>query len=67
VRRRIDEIGQAAATSLGVEIYGGDCVYGKDDALALIDLNDWPSYRSCRASAALAIADYLQAQKESQT
>jgi hypothetical protein len=63
VLRRIDALGQAAASRLGVEVYGGDCVYGKDGALALIDLNDWPSYRFCRASAAVAIADYLQAQK----
>ncbi len=63
VLRRVDALGQAAAARLGVEIYGGDCVYGKDGALALIDLNDWPSYRSCRASAAVAIADYLRAQK----
>lgn len=66
VLRKIDALGQAAAARLDVEIYGGDCVYGKDGSLALIDLNDWPSYRSCRASAAVAIADYLQAQKVSQ-
>jgi len=66
VLQAIDALGQAAAQRLGVEIYGGDCVYGKDGALALIDLNDWPSYRSCRASAAIAIADYLQAQKVTQ-
>jgi hypothetical protein len=64
--RRIDALGQAAAARLGVEVYGGDCVYGKDGTLSLIDLNDWPSYRLCRASAAVAIADYLQAQKVSQ-
>lgn len=63
VASAIDALARAAAERLGVEVYGGDCVYGKDDALALIDLNDWPSYRFCRASAAAAIADYLQAQK----
>lgn len=64
--RKIDTLGQAAAERLGVEVYGGDCVYGEDGALSLIDLNDWPSYRFCRASAAVAIADYLRAQKESE-
>jgi hypothetical protein len=66
VGRAIDRLARTAAERLGVEIYGGDCVYGGDRELALIDLNDWPSYRSCRASAALAIADYLQAQKVAQ-
>lgn len=64
VLRDIDALGRAAAERLGVEVYGGDCVYGKDGSMSLIDLNDWPSYRSCRASAASAIANYLQAQKE---
>lgn len=64
--RQIDALGQTAAARLGVEVYGGDCVYGNDGALSLIDLNDWPSYRPCRASAAAAIAKYLQAQKDSQ-
>ena len=63
IRAGLGRVGQSAAARLGVEIYGGDCVYGKDGALSLIDLNDWPSYRPCRASAAKAIADYLEAQK----
>jgi hypothetical protein len=63
VLTELDRVGQLAASRLGVEIYGGDCVYGQDGALSLIDLNDWPSYRPCRASAATAIADYLEAQK----
>jgi hypothetical protein len=67
VLREIDARGRAAAERLGVEVYGGDCVYGTNSALSLIDLNDWPSYRSCRASAAVAIADYLRAQKEPHT
>lgn len=60
----LDRVGQRAASQLGVEVYGGDCVYGDDGALSLIDLNDWPSYRPCRASAATAIANYLEAQKD---
>jgi hypothetical protein len=63
VLAELDRVGQLAASRLGVEIYGGDCVYGKDSALSLIDLNDWPSYRPCRASAAPAVADNLEAPK----
>jgi len=55
-------LGARAARALGVEIYGGDCVYdAQRDALGLIDLNDWPSYASCRAAAATEIAAYLHA------
>ncbi len=60
--RRIAVLGQQAADRLGVEVYGGDCVYGVNGALHLIDLNDWPSYAACRAEAASNIAAYLQAQ-----
>lgn len=62
--RRIARIGSAAAARLGVEIYGGDCVHAEGGELSLIDLNDWPSYRTCRAPAAAAIADYILAQKD---
>ena len=55
----IDALGRQGAERLGVEVYGGDCVWGRNDRLSLIDLNDWPSYRACRSSAAQHIAAYL--------
>jgi glutathione synthase/RimK-type ligase-like ATP-grasp enzyme len=62
VLARIRALGERAARALGVEIYGGDCVYdAQRDALGLIDLNDWPSYAACRAEAANEIAAYLHA------
>jgi CheY-like chemotaxis protein len=60
--RRLDALGRRAAAVLDVEAYGGDCVVGVKGGLTLIDLNDWPSYASCRARAAGAIAAYLLAQ-----
>jgi hypothetical protein len=60
---RMDALGQRAARALGVEIYGGDCVFGLDGEISLIDLNDWPSYAPCRVQAATAIAAYLLAQE----
>lgn len=59
---QIDVLGRRAAQALDVEIYGGDCVYGEQGTLSLIDLNDWPSYFACRAEAAIEIAAYLEAQ-----
>ncbi len=62
VLTRMRQIGARAARVLGVEIYGGDCVYDPQrGTLSLIDLNDWPSYASCRAEAATHIAAYLHA------
>lgn len=61
--RRLDALGQEAARVLNVEVYGGDCVRSVNDALSLIDLNDWPSYAPCRSEAAREIAGYLLAQR----
>ena len=62
VLQRIDALGGRAAEILGVEVYGGDCVRDLSGKLHLIDLNDWPSFASCRAAAAGHIAAYVQAQ-----
>jgi hypothetical protein len=64
VRTAMAELGARGAKALGLEIYGGDCVCDAQGALHLIDLNDWPSYGSCRAEAARAIAAYIDAQKD---
>lgn len=61
VLQQIDALGRHAAEILGVEVYGGDCVRDLNGKLYLIDLNDWPSFASCRAAAASHIAAYVQA------
>jgi len=53
-------VATSAARAVGLEVYGGDCVLGTAAGVALIDLNDWPSYGPCRAAAAEAIADHLE-------
>jgi hypothetical protein len=57
--RRLAEAGGA---SLGLEVFGGDCVRDCQQRLWLIDLNDWPSYAPCRFGASEAIASYVKAQ-----
>jgi glutathione synthase/RimK-type ligase-like ATP-grasp enzyme len=59
-RRQLTALAEAGARALDLEIYGGDCVRDERGAFWLIDLNDWPSYARCRASAAKAIADHLE-------
>lgn len=50
---------ELAARALGLEVYGGDGVCRADGTVALIDVNDWPSFSRCREDAATAIASRL--------
>jgi hypothetical protein len=54
------EVARSAAEAVGLDLYGGDCVVDAEGGVALIDLNDWPSYAACRAAAAEAIAAHLE-------
>lgn len=54
-------LARRGADALELEVYGGDCIRDAQGGLWLIDLNDWPSYGSCRTRAADAIAAYLDA------
>jgi hypothetical protein len=53
-------LAETGATSLELEVFGGDAVRDGEGGLWLIDLNDWPSYGPCRFGAADAIASYVQ-------
>ncbi|MBK1440051.1 hypothetical protein JHJ32_08650 [Parapedobacter sp. ISTM3] len=50
-----------SAENLGVHIYGGDAIIGRDGTFHVIDLNDWPSFAPCREEAAQAITSLLVA------
>ena len=52
-------IARQAATVLGLEVYGGDAILTPDGNWLLIDMNDWPSFSTCRHSAAEGIAEYV--------
>lgn len=52
-------LARRAAEAVGLEVYGGDGVATPDGSLALIDVNDWPSFSRCRAEAAGAIGRRL--------
>ncbi len=49
----------AAASALGVEIFGGDAIVGPDGRPMIIDLNAWPSFARYRDAASDAIAEHL--------
>ena len=58
-QRALAGLVRRAASALGLEIYGGDCIVTPAGELVLIDLNAWPSFALFREEAASAIAAYL--------
>lgn len=56
---RLGGLARAAATALGLEVYGGDAIATAHGRLVLLDLNAWPSFALYRDEAAPAIAGYL--------
>ena len=48
----LHEICNHAATVIGLDVYGGDCVVSDNGTIQLIDINDWPSFSRCREQAA---------------
>jgi NDP-sugar pyrophosphorylase family protein len=55
----LEKICHKAAGILNVDIYGGDCVVDETGNIRIIDFNDWPSFASCRAVAAIHIAQCI--------
>ncbi len=56
---RLRTLADRAGYAAGLEIFGGDAIATPDGQVFLIDLNDWPSFASCRDSAAQHIAAYV--------
>ena len=59
---------ESAANAAGLVIYGGDAILLREQPqtasdIAVIDLNDWPSFSRCREEAAQHIAQYAIHQK----
>jgi hypothetical protein len=55
---RLAALAHAAATALGLDVYGGDAI-ATPRGLVLLDLNAWPSFALYRDEAAPAIAAHL--------
>jgi glutathione synthase/RimK-type ligase-like ATP-grasp enzyme len=55
----LNTLAQQAGMVLGLDVYGGDCLITTDGDLCLIDINDWPSFRGCRPTAATHIAQHI--------
>ncbi len=55
----LQKVATEAAGVVGIDVYGGDAIVGKDGVFRIIDLNDWPSFAPCRDQAAGHIAQML--------
>lgn len=63
ILRELRAIGVAGAAALGVEVWGGDAIV-TDDAVSVIDFNDWPSFGAVVEVAAKAIAQHALARAD---
>jgi len=52
-------VADRAAELVGVDVYGGDVIIRADGSMAIVDLNDWPSFSRFRDEAAKAIATLI--------
>ncbi|MGE5498536.1 MAG: hypothetical protein ACM3Q2_10715 [Syntrophothermus sp.] len=52
-------LAETSAEVLGLYVYGGDAITGKDGCITVIDINDWPSFAPVREEAARNIAQLL--------
>jgi hypothetical protein len=53
----------ALSSTVGVSVFGGDCIVRPDGTFCIIDFNDWPSFARCREEAADAIAALVKEMK----
>jgi glutathione synthase/RimK-type ligase-like ATP-grasp enzyme len=59
--RELAATASSAARALGLEVYGGDAIVSAGGAIAIIDVNAWPSFALFRPVAAAKIAALLAA------
>jgi len=57
--RKLHEIATASAEALGLFVFGGDAIIGRDGAITVIDINDWPSFAPVREKASHHIAKLI--------
>ncbi len=58
-RGRLQELAARSAELLGLYVYGGDAIIGRDGSITVIDINDWPSFARVREEASRHIAHLI--------
>ena len=56
---KLRSLALASAETLGLYVYGGDAIIGKDGSITIIDINDWPSFAPVRDQASRHIAQLI--------
>ena len=57
--KKLHELASASAETLGLYVYGGDAIIGRDGGITIIDINDWPSFAPIREQASRHIAKLI--------
>jgi len=55
----LEEAAANVATSVGLEIYGGDAIITPESKIYIIDINSWPSFARLRNTAKKHISEYI--------
>jgi hypothetical protein len=58
VKLQVEKMVHKIAVNLDLDVFGGDFILNSDGEIFIIDFNDWPSFRTCRDEAAVAISNY---------
>jgi glutathione synthase/RimK-type ligase-like ATP-grasp enzyme len=57
--KKLQELAHASAEALGLFVFGGDAIIGRDGSITIIDINDWPSFAPVRDRASTTIAQLI--------
>jgi glutathione synthase/RimK-type ligase-like ATP-grasp enzyme len=57
--KKLRQLASASASILGLYVYGGDAIIGRDSSVTIIDINDWPSFAPVREQASQHIAELI--------
>jgi len=62
--KKLHELAISSAEALGLYVYGGDAIIGRDESITIIDINDWPSFAPIREQASRHIAELIYRKAE---
>ncbi len=57
--KKLHDLASSSAEALKLFVYGGDAIIGRDGGIAIIDINDWPSFAPVREQASRCIAQLI--------
>jgi glutathione synthase/RimK-type ligase-like ATP-grasp enzyme len=64
--KKLHALATESAEALGLYVYGGDAIIGRDKSITIIDINDWPSFAPIRENASRQIAKLIYSKANEQ-